>query len=147
MLPLNASKVVTGEKIRAIVKVSPNFSLREEDLKITGHKVELFHKTGYEEFSANEVFDHDSSHARMYADIVENYCTAFIEGFNITCLFIGSSNSEKTSLTEGSKEEDGMLTSFLEDFYQKIEELVEMRTVFLIVIFNLCLEIGFPWLP
>lgn len=121
MLPLDASKIVTGEKIKAIVKISPNLSLREEDLKITGNKIELFHKTGYEEFSANEVFDHDTSHARVYSDIVENYCTAFIEGFNITLICLGSSYSEKSSLIEGSKEEDGIITSFLEDFYQKID--------------------------
>jgi hypothetical protein len=121
MLPLDASKIVTGEKIKAVAKIAPNLSLREEDLKITGNKIELFHKTGYEEFSANEVFDHDVSYSRIYSDLAENYCTAFIEGFNVTFLSMGSSQSEKTRLIEGSKEEDGLITSFLEDFYQKLD--------------------------
>lgn len=121
MLPVEATKLVTGEPIKSIAKLSRHLGLMEDDLSVKGKKLCLKGKNRSEEFAPNMIFDPETSILFLHESTMEGYVGAFVEGFNINVMIIGGAHSEKGKLLEGGKQQEGLVELFSEEVLRRIE--------------------------
>ena len=121
MLPVEAHKLVTGENVKTVVKLSRHLGMMEDDVDIKGKKVFLSQGNSVQEYTPQNVFDSETSILYLHESVMESYINAFIEGFNVSVIVTGSSNSEKGRLLEGTRQHDGLIELFMEETIRKLE--------------------------
>lgn len=121
MLPIEATKLVTGETIKTISKLSRHLGLMDDDISVQGKKLCLKGMNRVEEFSPNMIFDSETSILYLHESTMEAYVSAFVEGFNVYVMIIGGAHSEKGKLLEGGKQQEGLVELFSEEVIRRLE--------------------------
>ena len=121
MLPVEATKLITGERIKTIIKINNSISINEKDIKTDQNTITIKTSSKSENFKNHNIFNTDSTNNYIFDLILEKYIKVYTEGFNINILFIGSSQSNKSRLIEGIKNEEGLIELFIDELLNKME--------------------------
>ena len=120
MLPLEATKLITGERIKTIIKLDNPISLSTKDITTTPTTLTI-NTPNPETFKTSNIFTADSTTSYLYDLVLNRYTEVLSEGFNLNILFIGSKNSNKSRLIEGLKSEESLTELFVENLLQKMD--------------------------
>ena len=100
-----------GEPIRCIAKLRVNTSYQKEDIKYTDRVIQLVDPNNQMlgQYEANDVFDSTFSAQRMVETSIYRFIEVWTNGWNVSMLVNGSTQSGKSFLLEGSKTEPGLI--------------------------------------
>jgi hypothetical protein len=121
---LDPFQIIQGEKVKTICQVKANHSFTKEDFKISENTVQLFNPPRNDIFFFEKVFNSFYTTENIFDEVFENYCQAFIEGFNTAFLFFGSNFSDKKELLEG-RNTFGLFELYLQHIFLLINQKTE----------------------
>jgi hypothetical protein len=123
---LDPFQIIQGEKVKTICQVKANHSFTKEDFKISENTIQLFNPPRNDIFFFEKVFNSFYTTENIFEEVFENYCQAFIEGFNTAFLFFGSKFSDKKDLLEGRKKNTfGLFELYLQNIFLLINQKTE----------------------
>jgi hypothetical protein len=120
---LDPFQMIQGEKVKTICQVKANHTFTKEDFKISENTVQLFNPPRNDVYFFEKVFNSFYGTENIFEEVLENYCQAFIEGFNTAFLFFGSKYSDKKDLLEGGASSNfGLLELYLQHIFLLINQ-------------------------
>lgn len=123
---LDPFQIIQGEKVKTICQVKANHTFTKEDFKISENTVQLFNPPRNDVFFFEKVFNSFYNNDNIFEEVLENYCQAFIEGFNAAFMFFGSKYSDKKNLLEGGKSNQfGLFELYLQHIFLLINQKTE----------------------
>lgn len=123
---LDPFQIIQGEKVKTICQVKANHTFTKEDFKISENTVQLFNPPRNDIFFFEKVFNSFYTTENIFEEVFDNYCQAFIEGFNTAFLFFGSKYSDKRGLLEGQQKNTfGLFELYLQNVFLLINQKTE----------------------